>query len=154
LWVLSPDGAAEENAWVKTWPNVYYFSFATRATYTGIFSGWEYPTPTMNPLFMPLAYPNVWPLPPGMGNYTRNQPGKMVLDSSWWANDGIVNTKSMVAPWNASSVAVNWTGTAQKGKWNYMGMPSGLDHLDIVGWSPFWDARSFYLTHANRLRAL
>jgi triacylglycerol lipase len=154
LWVLSPDGAAEENAWVQTWSNVYYFSFATNTTFTGIFTGWEYPSPTTNALIVPFAYPAAWPLPPGMGNYTHNTPGQVVVDKTWWPNDAVVNTKSMKVPWNGSSAAVNWNGTAQKGKWNYMGVSGGFDHFDIIGWTLFWDARSFYLTHANRLRGL
>ncbi|UUZ47845.1 hypothetical protein LP420_32840 [Massilia sp. B-10] len=35
---MGPDGAREFNAWVKTSPNVYYFSMANTATEAGAFA--------------------------------------------------------------------------------------------------------------------
>jgi triacylglycerol lipase len=154
LWSLSPDGADEENDWVETWPNVHYFSYATRTTFKGAITGWEYPLVTTNALIVPFAYPAAWPLPPGIGNYTFSAPGHVTVDGSWWANDAVVNTRSMQGPWNASSVIVSYAGSAQKGKWNYMGLLDGFDHFDVIGWTAFWDARGFYLALADRVRAL
>jgi triacylglycerol lipase len=36
-WELSPDGAKELNSWVKTSPNVYYYSVGSKATEQGSF---------------------------------------------------------------------------------------------------------------------
>lgn len=154
LWSLSPDGAAEENDWVETWPNVYYFSYSTRTTFRGFITGWEYPLATTNPLVVAFSTPAAFPLKPGLGNYVFNQIGHVIVDGSWWENDSVVNTKSMKGPWNDSSTIVDFHGTPAVGKWNYMGILDGFDHFDAVGWTAFWDARSFYLTHVDRLRSL
>lgn len=145
-WSLSPDGAAEENAWVATRPGVYYFSYATRTTFTAPFSGWSYPIVSTNPLIGTFAGPL------GMGAYTRNQPGTVAIDSSWWPNDAVVNTKSMNGPWNAE--IVTYAGAAQPGKWNHLGLMDGFDHFDIVGWTLFWDSQRFYLDHVKFLKTL
>ena len=44
-------------------------------------------------MFLPFQ-----PLAMFMGTYTRKQADKVMIDSSWWQNDGIVNTRSMRAP--------------------------------------------------------
>ncbi len=149
---LSPDGAAAENAWVKTSPNVYYFSFATNATFTGFWPYWEFPRVDMLPPLPVTAYPYSWPLAPGMGNYTRNQAGHVVIDKSWWPNDGVVNTVSMKNP--SGQPVTTYNGTAQVGKWNYMGVSDTFDHMDIIGWTLFWDSKPFYLNQVNRLKGL
>ena len=50
-------------------------------------------------MFLPFQ-----PLAMLMGTYTRNQADKVMIDSSWWQNDGIVNTRSMRAPAGHPSV--------------------------------------------------
>ena len=149
---LSPDGAAAGNAWVGTLPDVYYFSFATRATFTGFWPDWEYPRMDMLAPLGLTAYPYLWPLPPGMGNYTRNEWGHVVIDKTWWSNDGVVNTVSMRNP--KGQPVVDFNGTPQVGKWNYMGLSDTFDHMDIIGWTFFWDSRPFYLNHVRRLKNL
>ncbi|MCU0847698.1 MAG: hypothetical protein MUD12_07405 [Spirochaetes bacterium] len=69
------------------------------------------------------------------------------IDSKWWENDGTVNTISMKYPWLYPN---NYTGPrdnfkewnmnteamkigAQKGKWNYWGVYSNVDHWDSQG---------------------
>lgn len=151
-WSLSPDGAAEENAWVKTRSGIYYFSFATHATWTDFWTGWEYPRVDMLSALVPLAYPHSWPFPAGMGNMLRYDPGKVVLDERWWANDGVVNTFSMKNPFG--DPAADFDGVARAGKWNYMGRMDTFDHMDIVGWTLFWDSRPFYLNHVMLLKSL
>ena len=149
---LSPDGAAAENAWVKTAPDVYYFSWATKATYQGFWPYWQYPRADMLPPLPVTAYPYTWPLPPGMGNYTRNDAGHVVIDSSWWANDGVVNTVSMRNP--SGQPTVDFNGTPQIGTWNYMGLMDTFDHMDIIGWTLFWDSRPFYLNQVKLIDTL
>jgi triacylglycerol lipase len=43
----------------------------------------------MFPLVIPIAYPTRGLM--GIGNYTRNEPGKIVIYSKWWPNDGAAN---------------------------------------------------------------
>ena len=145
LWDLSPDGAKELNQWTKTYPDTYYFSFSTEATYRGLLSGWQYPELSMFLPFQPLAM--------FMGTYTRNQPGKVVIDSSWWQNDGIVNTRSMRAP--AGHPWVSFNGTPVKGSWNHIGLWNSWDHFDIQGlFCLTCNINPMHIQHANRLKAL
>jgi triacylglycerol lipase len=155
LWSLSPDGAREQNEWVETWSNVYYYSYATKTTYREISSrGWEFPLLSTNPLTVVFSTPAPAPLQPGMGNYTSSEPGSVLVDASWWANDAVVNTKSMKAPDNASTTVVDYNGRSERGKWNYMGLFSGFDHFDVLGWLNRWDAQGFYSEHIDRLKSL
>lgn len=160
LWDLSPEGAREENAWVHAQPNIYYFTYATKSTHADLLpdmlDNWErHQVPDINNplLFIPLAYM--------MGSYTCNDSryrgiwraknyefynmavkDRPRIDSSWWANDGIVNTKSMNGPWiypanytGDKDVIVNWNKSAvpRKGVWNYSGVFTNLDHFDVTG---------------------
>ena len=158
---LSPAGAMAENDWVKDAPNVTYFSWATNSSYTGILTGWSYPNVDTNLLIGAFAGPGF------MGNYYRDsRPMPPVSDSSWFPSDAVVNTIAQKAPtWsmNASgsvykrSVVVkdlSQGGTPQVGAWNYKGMMDGWDHLDVVGWTLFWDSLSWYKGRVDDLRAL
>lgn len=151
-WDLGPDGAQELNSWVKAQPDVYYYSWADNATWTGLFTGYEYPDATMLPIFQPFAT--------FMGSYTRDDPEHVVIDSTWWENDGVVNTNSMAGPTlNSTDVIIDYDGNSQIGKWNYMGEKSGWDHADIIGIDlldtlGFSNIYSFYSSIANIIGSL
>lgn len=145
-WDLSPDGARELNSWVRARPGVYYFSWSTEATFQEFFTGYEVPEITMNPLFTVNGF--------FMGAYTRNEPGHVTINSSWWKNDGVVNTNSMDGPTlNSTDVVVNYNGTPQVGKWNHMGLRESWDHGDIIGHT-LWDVTGWYRSMADVLGAL
>lgn len=126
-WDLSTDGASELNEWVEAQSDVYYFSYTTEATYSGLITGNNYPEPfNMNLLFHPTSI--------FIGSYTRNEPGRAIINSSWFSNDGVVNAISQNGPkLNSSDVIVNYNGSSQIGKWNFMGTFNGYDHLDVNG---------------------
>jgi triacylglycerol lipase len=158
---LSPAGAMAENDWVKDQPNVYYFSYTTKASYTDFLTGWSLPRLDANPLIAAFAGPGF------MGNYTRDsRPFPPVSDSSWWPSDAVVNTAAQKAPtWsmNASNmvysrgtriVDLRSGGTPQPGAWNWKGLMDTYDHLDIVGWTLFFDSTSWYKGHIDQLRSL
>ena len=158
---LSPAGAMAENDWVKDQPNVTYFSWVTNSSYTGILTGWSYPNADTNLLISAFAGPGF------MGNYYRDsRPMPPVSDSSWFPSDAVVNTIAQKAPtWamNASgsiykrSVVVKDLsngGSPQAGAWNYKGLMGDFDHLDIVGWTLFWDSLTWYKSRVDDLRAL
>jgi len=158
---LSPAGAMAENDWVKDLPNIYYFSVTTDTTYRGLLTGWHYPNLDTNPLIALFAGPG-W-----MGNYWRDsRPFPPVGDSSWWANDAVVNTAAQKAPtWAMNSAGLVYArpvvirdirgGAApQAGAWNWKGLMDGYDHLDIVGWTLFWDSVGWYKSHIDQLRGL
>jgi triacylglycerol lipase len=68
----------------------------------------------------------------GMGSYTQSGAGRVPIDSSWFPNDGVVNTVSMKAP--SGQPQRNYDGTSVRGAWNYLGYYRGYDHFDVVGW--------------------
>ncbi|WP_256079817.1 triacylglycerol lipase [Massilia sp. YIM B04103] len=147
-WDLGPDGARELNAWVKTSPNVYYYSIGTKATEQGGFccngtdrviapiqsGSYQYARDDMIIFMKNTAGEWVVPsiLQRGMGSYTQSATGRVAIDSSWFANDGVVNTVSMKAP--AGQPVRNYDGTSVRGKWNYLGYYDGFDHFDVIGW--------------------
>lgn len=146
-WDLTPDGAKQLNQWVKASPNVYYFSVGTEQTYQSLLTGHQVPELGMNPILSVFTT--------FMGAYTRYQSGTVTIDSSWWQNDGVVNTRSMRGPTLGSTDAiVNYNGTPQKGKWNYLGLVDSEDHIDIIGIGLFDDVRSTYRSWANLLASL
>lgn len=147
-WDLSPDGARELNNWVKTSPNVYYYSVGTKATERGSFccnntdrliapfqsSSYQYARNDMIVFLKPTA--GEWVVPSifqrGMGSYTQSGSGRVTVDSSWFPNDGVVNTVSMRAP--AGQPSRNYDGSSLRGTWNYLGYYNNYDHFDVIGW--------------------
>ncbi len=147
VWDLSPDGAKELNGWVKAQPDVYYFSWSTEKTSKSLLTGYQYPEITINPIWSA----NAW----FMGSYTRNRSGLVPITSSWWKNDGVVNTISMNGPkLGSTDQIVNNSATPQIGVWNHLGVRESYDHSDIIGIGLYYDVRSWYGTHAARLGGL
>lgn len=144
LWDLSPDGAKELNQKVAHFNDVYYFSYQTSSTYKGLF-GKQYPIVST---FLPFQPQSLF-----MGWYTRSGvPNRVDIDSSWWENDSVVNSKSMLAPSGAPLVTYN--GTPQIGKWNFMGKKKHWDHVDIIGVLCGCNINPIYIQHANTLKTL
>jgi triacylglycerol lipase len=147
-WELAPDGAREFNRWARTSPSVYYFSVGTRATVAGAWccngsdrllapvqsSQFQYPRADMMAYFRPYAGEFIVPslAQPGMGSYTQSALGRVRIDSSWFASDGVVNTVSMRAP--GGQPVRDYDGKAVRGSWNYLGTYDGYDHFDILDW--------------------
>lgn len=158
---MSPKGAADMNAWVGTVSGVYYFSYSGRASKQGTANTYQYPRGDANNMVSFFCGPGY------MGNYTRNQAGYPVIDSSWWESDCVVPTKAQKAPttmlsggsYVSTGVVINDIsagGTPALGKWNWKGLKDTYDHLDLVGWvpNPTFDALTFYKTHIDQLRGL
>ncbi|MGE5372454.1 MAG: esterase/lipase family protein [Solirubrobacterales bacterium] len=135
----TPEGARDFNTWAVAQPDVFYFSWATEATFKEIFTGRQVPEVSMAPIWTLFGF--------HMGSYTTNAPGKVPIDKSWWQNDGVVNTNSQDGPTLTNGVRdtiVNYNGTPQVGKWNYMGVKSSWDHSDIIGCTTLWSVVGFY----------
>ncbi len=173
IWDLSPEGAREQNSWVFAQDNIYYFSFAGKATQKALLpdmlDNWEkHQIPESN---VALA---LMPLSLMMGSYTCNDSryhglwrardgdffkmpvkDRPRIDSSWWPNDGVVNTISMNGPWlytdnfaGKKDEIVNWDkkSVPEKGVWNFGGVFNNLDHWDIPGMEVFWYDRDNYIS--------
>ena len=125
-WDMDPLlGVFEFNGWVTARSDIYYFSYSTEQTFR------LYPTNNHAPeIGMNLALaPATW----FMGSYKQG-----LIDSSWFENDGVVNTISMSGPKSGSSdVILPFDNQYMyKGAWNDMGLLS-LDHGDIIGILPY-----------------
>lgn len=147
-WDLGPDGAKELNSWVKTSPNVYYYSIGTDATEAGSFccndtdrliapiqlSSYQYARNDM--IFFLKNTAGEWVVPSilqrGMGSYTQTNSSRVIVDSTWFRNDGVVNTVSMKSP--SGQPVRSYNGSSVKGYWNYLGYYDNYDHFDVVGW--------------------
>lgn len=146
-WDLSPDGARELNQRFPAQPDVYYFSWAASATVPLWLSRHQVPRLTM--------LPQLWVSALYMGAYTRDEPGHVRIDASWWENDGLVNTRSMAGPTLGSpDRIVPRDGQARRGVWNYQGVLTGWDHLDIMGIGTVRDVGDWYLRLARSLADL
>ena len=146
-WDLSPDGARELNQRFAAQPQVYYFSWSTAATQSIWPSGHQIPLPSMLPQF--------WPSALFIGAYSRDLPGQVRIDRSWWENDGLVNTRSMAGPTLGSNDRIlPYREPPEAGVWNDHGVLAGWDHLDIVGIGTLRDLRPWYLRLARALTAL
>jgi triacylglycerol lipase len=118
MWDGTPAGARELNLWVTARPDVYYFSWATEQTARDPLSGRQVPEPGMSFLiYSQAAYIG------GFGS-----------DPAWWPNDGIVSTCSMDGPsLGSTDRIVPFSGEPRAGVWNFMGVLSSCDHLDLIG---------------------
>jgi len=148
-WYLSPEGARETNAWAKAQPNVFYFSYGSQQTSESWFSDEHEPDIGMFAIFRPFAK---W-----MGEYTQDSPNRVLIDKSWFPNDGVVNTVSMNGPKNNSNDRiVEYSGAPVRGAWNDMGVMQGWDHFDYLGQfnSGYSDPRPFFDKLAHYLGAL
>ncbi|WP_105177374.1 esterase/lipase family protein [Clostridium cagae] len=142
---LSTYGAKELNKWVKAQPDVYYFSWVTKATKKLLITGYAVPQiGPMNPAFYPSATL--------MGNYTRSYRGP-VIDEDWFDNDGVVNSISQEGPrFGSNDVIKKINGQPKVGQWNVMPTLINTDHMDIVG--TFGDVEDWYIDYAEQLSNL
>lgn len=143
---LSPDGAAALNAGLSACPNIYYFSVPTDATKAQPFSAARVPDPQrMEPI--------MWPMGLFMGSAKGVTRGVIVIDESWFPNDGVVNTVSCIAPVNEPQRAYD-PANLQPGIWQVLPVFQG-DHAAILGgFTRPAGVNAFYLEHMAMLATL
>jgi triacylglycerol lipase len=147
-WGGSPEGAMELNGWVGAQASVYYFSWSTEATFRDPLSGTQVPEIGVTGRLAIIAR--------FIGSYSPEDAGDLPIDSSWWQNDGIVNTCSMDGPSLGSTDRIQrYNGTPVPGVWNYLGLLESTDHLDVIG-IPVADRdlKEWYLSVAALLASL
>jgi hypothetical protein len=113
-------------ALTKTWhysKNIYYFSVPCCMTDTD-----KNGVTTCDESNFEIIYAGASTV---MCEYTGVTAGGVVCDKSWQPNDGLVNTKSARAPFNAKTVDYNG-GRAQKGVFNVYPVYRG-DHMALMG---------------------
>ncbi|WP_409068366.1 esterase/lipase family protein [Clostridium sp. FAM 1755] len=126
VWDLSPEGAQEFNSYVKAQSDINYFSIACVNTHEDKLTHFQVPNKNMNPI---LVKSSIF-----MGRYTNNKSGEVPIDKNWWRNDGVVSVISATNPKVGSAdQIVDYSGTAVKGTWNYLGEFDNTDHIEVCG---------------------
>ena len=149
LFDLTTRGAQQNNTWIDTHEEVYYFSHSSQTTYRSLLTGHHLP----NALTIPIFYqPSIY-----IGKYTRKAAPAITKD--WLPNDGIVNTISSLYPIGHKYQAYNGVTPPKKGVWNYYPTMMNYDHMDYMGINPVsygtsYDIRNFYTKLANSLKSL
>ncbi|APH21540.1 lipase [Clostridium botulinum] len=148
VWDLSPEGAQEFNSYVKAQSDINYFSIACVNTHEDKFTHFQVPNKNMNPV---LVKSSIF-----MGRYTNNKSGEVPIDKSWWRNDGVVSVISATNPKVGSSdQIVDYSGTAVKGTWNYLGEFDNTDHIEVCGMKYYRDRiEQMYFNVAEMLSKL
>ncbi|MEI5906817.1 lipase [Bacillus spongiae] len=144
---LTTVGAKELNDFMKTYDDVYYFSYTGDATYDSIFTSYRIPLLSMNPILHPAGYL--------LGRYDNSEFG---IDSTWYANDGLVSVPSSQYPSGHPAKKVN-VDNPEIGVWNYHDTLYRWDHIDFVGIDladtlGLSDIHAFYKEIATNLAAL
>ncbi|GLE01385.1 hypothetical protein PINS_up010215 [Pythium insidiosum] len=145
LWSLSTDGAAEENRWVETLSNVYYYSYSNVDTFA--WRDWllrKIQLPNLLTMLLPLQ-----PLGTFLGGRYAPNNG---FTEEWQPNDGVVPTISMDK--DARGQMRSFDGVSVRGQWNRMPQLSRMDHLAVVGVTLHTQVKDFYMAHAQLLASL
>lgn len=120
---LSPEGCAAANEKIGMEKNIYYFSYAFKATKSTKLLGLEAPIPSTLFILNPFAAM--------MGDYFYNLKSDYKIDKSWLPNDGLVNVVSAQYP--SDDVHKDYDPkNIQKGIWNVMPLSTG-DHGNPIG---------------------
>ena len=133
---LSPDGAAKLNKTIKTVKNVYYFSYAYSSTYHYESKYFDGHVPSIKETILPLQLTAL-----GMGYYTGETEGGIVLDESWQENDGLVSVISAQKPnseegvYHKKDVRDINPKEIEKGIWNVSKTLDG-HHGTVIGLAP------------------
>ena len=128
-WDVSLEGARQLNTVAVANKNIYYFSFATSNTHLDTLSGNHVPNKDMSLILRPNAR--------AMGKKIDYWADSKSTDSTWFENDGIVNTISMMRPTtglNGPDPITIHKGNNDfvPGSWYYMGKLT-MDHRTLMG---------------------
>ena len=154
-WDVSLDGARDLNTGLLADSDVYYFSYATSSTRLDSSSGKHVPERGMGLTYFANARL--------MGSIPAYWSDGTATDSTWFENDGIVNTISMIGPTTGLNgpdpVAIYQPDIPLiPGQWYFMGKLN-YDHKQIVGHTlqkrrPWQLARDIFAKHCELLKSL
>ena len=154
-WDLCIDGARELNTYVNANPNVYYFSFATSCSIRDEETGYYIPH---GKVYITLRN-NVRNIGQEIATFSDGTK----TDSTWFENDGVVNTNSMWGPttgYNGPDLIVPYTSAENllPGRW-YTFPKLAMDHYYIIGQAVFTKKQmrklyKIYLEHCRILHSL
>lgn len=139
------DNAQKLNGSIHTLENVYYFSYPCNSTNyqkDGTYLPDEEKTEKM---FVKTAIL--------MGKFTETTEGGIVVDKTWFMNDGLVNTISATAPFGSPQRDYD-ENNVERGMWNVMPIYEG-DHMSLQGGLiKKNDVKDFYIKHLNMINKL
>ncbi len=118
------DNALELNSRISTFGDVYYFAVPCASTVTDADGNVNPDESITEKMFLRGGLQ--------MSKYTGATPKGFVLDESWQPNDGLVNTISAGAPFNAPSADYVEGSELQKGIWYVFPTFRG-DHMSLQG---------------------
>ena len=154
-WDMSLEGARQLNTVAVANKNIFYFSFATSNTHLDSLSGKHVPNKDMSLILRPNAR--------AMGKQIDYWADSTSTDSTWFENDGIVNTISMIGPTtglNGSDPIIEYqvNKVFVPGSWYYMGKLT-MDHRTLMGHGEISNEvlnniLLLFKEHADRLYAL
>jgi triacylglycerol lipase len=152
---MSLEGARQLNTLAVANKNIFYFSFATSNTHIDSLTGKHVPNKDMSLILRPNARV--------MGKQIEFWADSTSTDSTWFENDGIVNTISMIGPTtglNGSDPIIVYQGNKVfvPGSWYYMGKLT-MDHRALMGHGNISDEvlnsiLLLFKEHAEKLYAL
>ena len=134
-WDVSIDGAKELNSYLTNNPDIYYFSYSTSNTIRDINTGFYKPNKSMSISLRPNAYM--------MGKKIDCWADGSCTDSTWFENDGIVNTISQIGPTTGLNepnkiISYENENDLSPGLWIYMGKYI-MDHKAFMGHGNYTD---------------
>ena len=153
-WDLSLDGAKDLNGFLQASPEIYYFSFITTTTVSDEDTGLHRALSDA-----PLLIKSRAKL---MGSRSGYWADGTPTDSSWYENDGVVNTISMYGPSTGSNgpdpiVEYEENDLLMPGQWYWIKVYD-MDHWSMIGHFnsriKSEIAKKHILDHAGRLKAL
>lgn len=138
------DNAMKMLEGIETLSDVYYFSIPCSYTDQQEDGTWV-PKKDMEPLFVSASE--------RIGKYTGVTEGGYVIDEKWQQNDGLVNTYSARAPFNAPQKDID-RDDIQPGIWNVLPTFEG-DHMSLQGGLIFSDnIREVYVDLLNMINTI
>ena len=122
-------GAKNINNLVSIDPSVYYFSYSTSCSKKDSSTGFHIPQESLSLANYPLCHL--------MGRINIKSDENLKTDSTWFENDGTVNTISMVRPFTGDNgpepmKRIEKGEKPEPGVWNFMG-EYNLDHKNFIG---------------------
>ena len=132
-WDVSLEGSRQLNTIAVANKDIFYFSFATSNTHLDTLSGNHVPNKDMGLILRPNAR--------AMGKKFDYWADNKSTDSTWFENDGIVNTISMIGPTTGLNGPDPITVYQENiifvpGTWYYMGKLN-MDHRTLMGHGKF-----------------
>lgn len=158
FYAASLQGAYKDNGRWRSYPETYYFSYITENTFKNPVGGTYYPSFTINSSLFPTA------IYIGRKEFdARPIPVEVFQDRAWWENDGLVSTRSEIAPHTNGRHNIGKELSSKSriddllpGQWHFQ-WERGFDHGAIC-FSPKWwqrkRQRKFYENLFTRLAEL